>query len=139
VLPAAIDTPIFQHAANYTGRATQPVPPLYSPEKVARAIVRLVSRPKRRTIVGASGRLLLLGHRIAPGLTARVVTSIVERRGFRDEPAPPTPGNLFEPMTEWNRVSGGYRHRDRQLRLLRLVVRGLTVALPKSALKLILR
>src|SRR5262249_211275 len=105
VLPSATDTPIFLHAANYTGPATQPAPPLHSPEKVARAIVGLVPRPKRHPVVGASGRLLLLGHRIAPGLTARVVTSIVERRAFCDEPAPPTPGNLFEPMTEWNRVS----------------------------------
>src|SRR5918994_2114334 len=32
VLPAAIDTPLFQHGANFTGRAARPMPPVYSAE-----------------------------------------------------------------------------------------------------------
>jgi NAD(P)-dependent dehydrogenase (short-subunit alcohol dehydrogenase family) len=38
VLPAAIDTPLFQQGANFTGRAVQPIPPVYSAEKVAGAL-----------------------------------------------------------------------------------------------------
>src|SRR5437773_4760580 len=60
VMPASIDTPIFQHAANYTGRAIRPIPPVYKAELVARTIVRLTVHPRREVVVGRSGRLLNL-------------------------------------------------------------------------------
>jgi len=47
VLPYAIDTPICQRAANYSGRLPQPVVPRYSPQTVADAVVRL-ARHRRR-------------------------------------------------------------------------------------------
>lgn len=31
VMPAAMDTPFFQHAANYTGRRIVAMPPVYTP------------------------------------------------------------------------------------------------------------
>jgi hypothetical protein len=69
VLPCSIDTPIFQHAANYTGRAIKPIPPVYSAEEVAKAMIDLVDHPKREVIVGASGKMLKLAQTVAPGLT----------------------------------------------------------------------
>ena len=60
VMPATIDTPFFQHAGNYTGRATRAMPPVYPVEKVANTIVRLADKPRRETFVGASGRMLNL-------------------------------------------------------------------------------
>jgi short-subunit dehydrogenase len=47
VLPATIDTPLFQHTANYTGRKAVTMPPVYAPERVAptrAARVWLISR-----------------------------------------------------------------------------------------------
>ena len=41
VMPATIDTPFFQHAANYTGRQVVAMPPVYGPQRVACAIVKL--------------------------------------------------------------------------------------------------
>ena len=32
LLPSAVDTPIYQHAGNYTGRAVQPIPPVARPD-----------------------------------------------------------------------------------------------------------
>lgn len=43
VLPGSIDTPIFRHAANYTGREIRPVPPVASP-RVRREGDRAVRR-----------------------------------------------------------------------------------------------
>src|SRR4029079_12441656 len=40
VTPGGVNTPIYQQAANYTGRVGKPPPPVYSPEAVARAIVK---------------------------------------------------------------------------------------------------
>lgn len=44
VLPGTIDTPFFEHAANYTGRKVQAMPPVYTPENVARTIVNQIGR-----------------------------------------------------------------------------------------------
>src|SRR5215217_1950573 len=47
VMPPAIDTPFFDNAGNYTGRKARALPPVYSPEKVARIITRLARFPRR--------------------------------------------------------------------------------------------
>ncbi|HEY8477503.1 MAG TPA: SDR family oxidoreductase [Chloroflexota bacterium] len=109
VLPASIDTPLFQHGGNYTGRAIKPVRPVYDAEAVAEAIVRLAERPRREVFVGAAGRLLLLLHTLLPGLAERLIAFWVERDSLQKRTAPPSPGNLFQPMPEWTTVSGGWK------------------------------
>lgn len=52
VMPETIDTPFFQHAGNYTGRAIRAMPPVLSAERVAHAIVRMAQRPRREVFVG---------------------------------------------------------------------------------------
>ena len=56
VFPAFIDTLGLRHAANYVGRAVQPIPPLYDPRAVARAMVSLARRPRSAVTVGALRR-----------------------------------------------------------------------------------
>lgn len=112
VMPASIDTPLFQHAANFTGRAAKPLRPIIRPERVAAAIVRCAKRPRREVIVGASGRQLVLAHALAPSLFERLMSRNVEREHFRDEPLAPTPGNVYEPMPEWTGVTGGWKQGD---------------------------
>ena len=112
VMPASIDTPLFQHAANLTGRAAKPLRPIIRPERVAAAIVRCAKRPRRELIVGASGRQLVLAHALVPSLFERLMTRNVEREHFRDEPLEPTPGNVYEPMPEWTGVTGGWKDGD---------------------------
>jgi short-subunit dehydrogenase len=43
VAPGPVDTPLFQHAANYTGRGVKPIRPVIDVERVADAIVSLVT------------------------------------------------------------------------------------------------
>ncbi|MEX0803884.1 MAG: SDR family oxidoreductase, partial [Candidatus Binatia bacterium] len=109
VLPAAIDTPLFQHGANFMGRAAQPIAPIYSAEKVADALVDVVRHPRREIIVGNAVKLGLMMHAIAPGLTERIYAKQVEKKHFQDRPAPPTEGNLFKAMEQYEDVSGGWR------------------------------
>jgi short-subunit dehydrogenase len=108
VLPGAIDTPLFQQGANFTGRAARPMPPVYSAETVADAIVKLVRHPRREIIVGAAARVGLMMHVIAPGLTEQIFARQVEQTHFEDRPTPPTEGNLFRSM-EYESISGGWR------------------------------
>jgi NAD(P)-dependent dehydrogenase (short-subunit alcohol dehydrogenase family) len=66
VLPGSIDTPIFRHAANYTGQEIRPVPPVASPQRAARAIVRAAQHPRREITVGQLHHVASLGHALIP-------------------------------------------------------------------------
>jgi NAD(P)-dependent dehydrogenase (short-subunit alcohol dehydrogenase family) len=133
VLPASIDTPIYQKAANYTGCAIEPIPPIYSAEMAARALVALARRPARQRIVGGVGRLLLLGNRLAPGLTERIM-AVKTRDRFEERPVTPTPGNLFEPIPQYNQESGGWKRRQRRARVLKIAAAVLALAMPTTPL-----
>ncbi len=109
ILPAAIDTPLFQHAANYTGRALKPLNPTYDAVDVAKAMVRCAERPRREVFVGNAGRMLALLHTVAPAVYERVMARQVERDEFQQAPAPQTTGNLFAPVSEGADVSGGWK------------------------------
>ena len=109
VLPASIDTPLFQHAANYTGREVKALNPTYTPEMVADAMVRCAERGTREVIVGGAGKLLALQYALAPSLAERLFPIQAEADHFREDvPAPPSPGNLFEPMHSGVGVRGGW-------------------------------
>jgi NAD(P)-dependent dehydrogenase (short-subunit alcohol dehydrogenase family) len=114
VLPATIDTPFFDHAANYTGRATRAMPPVYPPERVARAIVNLVRVPRREVIVGPMGRNLLAQAKLAPGLAEKMMAMQVDKTHLsRTEPAPATDGNLHQPASGAGSVGGGWNGKRR--------------------------
>lgn len=107
VMPATIDTPHFQQAANYTGHKVVAMPPVYTPERVAAAVVGLVRHPRREVVVGpmrpcsgtpvpARARARGAGHGTAdgqgpsrsrrggPGHPRRAArTGVRERRGAR--------------------------------------------------------
>ncbi|SCY09898.1 Short-chain dehydrogenase [Nitrosospira sp. Nl5] len=112
VLPASIDTPLFQHAANYMGRAIKPLEPVYSAEQVANAIVHLARHPRREMMVGNAGRMEAFMHTVAPGLMEWMFARQVSKDHFQDRPAPESEGNLFKPMEEYETVSGGWRTRQ---------------------------
>ena len=118
VLPATADTPIYRQTANYTGRAAEPMPPVYSPQRVARTIVNLVRLPRREVVSGPLGRLLLLAHGLAPGLTERIFARQVDRRHLsRTRPAAATSGTLYEPAADprTDEVAGGWGGRRRTI------------------------
>ena len=109
LLPAAFDTPIFENAANFTGRPVQAMSPVYDAKLAAEAVVRLASWPRRELVVGAAGRALALANRVAPGLAERVMGRVVERRHFGEGAAPATAGTTFETAPGRGRISGGRR------------------------------
>ena len=110
ILPASINTPIWQHGANYTGRAVKPVPPVYEPEQVAKAILGCARRPRRIKYVGLTGRAITACHKVSPTVYEEVAGPVVERILFQDsKPAEISEGNLFQPGREPMRVQGGWQ------------------------------
>jgi short-subunit dehydrogenase len=109
VMPAAIDTPLFQHAANYTGRKVQALPPVYTPERVARTIVRMARHPRPEVIVGPAGRAMRFQSRVNPRLNERVTARHVDRTHLsRKETCPPTVGNIYTSVPGTGSIGGGW-------------------------------
>jgi NAD(P)-dependent dehydrogenase (short-subunit alcohol dehydrogenase family) len=125
VLPATIDTPFFQHAANFTGRRVRAMDPVYPPEQVAEAIVKLARRPRREVMVGAAGRMLL-SKRLMPGFAERLMARKVEHSHLEDTADAESHGNLFRPMVDEEDIHGGWmqegRRGNRGVRLLKVLL-----------------
>jgi short-subunit dehydrogenase len=108
VLPASIDTPLFQQAANYMGRAIKPMNPTYDATTVAKAIVKLTQHPMKEVHSGGAGLAMAVQRTMNPGGFDRIAAKAVREDHFADKPAPPTPGNLWDPMPEYTGISGGW-------------------------------
>ncbi len=120
VMPATIDTPFFQHSANYTGREVKAMPPVYSAERVARTIVNCARWPRREVFVGNMARLAYQQSKVMPGMTERAMRVMVDKGHlYLDKPAPPTPGAVHESMVDGTAVDGGW-HGRRKTRNRRL-------------------
>jgi NAD(P)-dependent dehydrogenase (short-subunit alcohol dehydrogenase family) len=116
ILPQAVDTPIFAHAANYSGRAVRPVPPMVDPHEVARGIVRCAQRPTREVTYKRAGRALELLHSFAPDLYGRILPAAFEEGNYGRRPMVPTAGQVLAPEPGDRRVDGEWRrHGRRQL------------------------
>ncbi|MEW6155575.1 MAG: SDR family NAD(P)-dependent oxidoreductase [Actinomycetota bacterium] len=108
VLPAAVDTPLFQHAANYTGRAVKALTPVADPDRVAAAIVSCAKRPRDRVLPGAIPRLTVGQYGLSRRLTERASGRLVHLSHFSEAPAEPTSGNLHQPIEQGQGARGGW-------------------------------
>lgn len=109
VLPAAIDTPIYRRAANFTGRQVRPIRILHPPEAVGAAVVRVARRPARQAFAGWSARPAVAAATIAPSAAARAARLAADTMEMGEAPADPAPGNLFEPDHGGDDARGGWR------------------------------
>ncbi len=109
VMPAGINTPLFNKARTKLGVKPMPAPPIYQPNTVADLILYAAEHPTRDLIAGGAGRAFLLNQRLSP----RLMDAIVTRFGFRvqetDEPkSVDAPTNLFAPIQGYDRVEGDF-------------------------------
>lgn len=125
VSPGGVDTPIYHQAANYAGRVGRPPPPVDSPEKVARAILRCADRPRRHVSVGVANGIVQLGFTLVPGVYDALVTPLLERFALAREDVAPTDGNAFSPNPASAAVHGRWgRHWLRPIGVGAAVVAG---------------
>jgi NAD(P)-dependent dehydrogenase (short-subunit alcohol dehydrogenase family) len=113
VLPATIDTPLFQHAGTYAGRPVKAMPPIYDVQEVADTIVELAENPQREVFVGTSARRMTAFHNAMPGVYERLAPRKIEKDHFENKPAADNPGNVFDPVPYGTDIRGGWRRRER--------------------------
>lgn len=90
IKPASIDTPLPQHARNYTDAEPKLPPPVYRPEEVANAILHAAVHPQRDIYVGGGAKALAGFKEFAPGaydVLAPVVTAFQKRAEPPRDPA----------------------------------------------------
>jgi NAD(P)-dependent dehydrogenase (short-subunit alcohol dehydrogenase family) len=98
----AVNTPQFSWLLTRLPRHAQPVPPIYQPEMVARAITYAADHPRRREYwVGSTTAATLLANAVAPGVLDRYLA----RTGFKSQQTgerrdPDAPQNLWEPADD---------------------------------------
>ena len=113
VMPWAIDTPWWDHAANYTGH-TPRMAAMDDPEIVVEAIVEACLHPQEEMPVGPKARASDLSHHLLPDLTERLSANIADRERAKGAKTPLTTGTLFEPMETGRTIDGGVRARMEQ-------------------------
>jgi short-subunit dehydrogenase len=108
--PQAVDTPIFEHGANYSRRGIRPIPPLLSTEEIAAGIEACAENPKREVNYGRAGRLLEVIYALAPALFRRLAHPAFVRGTFAARPVASSAGNVLKPTVP-HAVDGGWRRR----------------------------
>jgi short-subunit dehydrogenase len=108
IMPATIDTPLFQHAANYSGRTVQPPPPVNPASMVAEVIVKAAINPRREIFVGRGARFIATQMELFPGITERLTARMIDKTHLGDTPAKETTGNLYHASADDGAVSGGW-------------------------------
>jgi len=106
LLPPAMDTPFFEHAANYTGKEAAPIPPVYDPERVVEKLVHLCTHPEDEATVGGRGKLVEMAHQIAPGATEAIATKRTKDTVADQNPTTLTKGNVHTPDPKGTGVKG---------------------------------
>jgi NAD(P)-dependent dehydrogenase (short-subunit alcohol dehydrogenase family) len=94
----AVNTPQFDVVRNKLGEHGQPVPPIFQPEVIARAVMHAIEHPRREMWLGWPVITAIVAQRVAPGLADRYLAS----HGYGSqvtEALPPTRSdNLFAPL-----------------------------------------
>jgi short-subunit dehydrogenase len=110
VMPWAVDTPFFQHTANYSGHADR-MALMDGPEKVVQALLWVSLHPKEELPVGWKAQAASSAHHLFPDLTEAVSANIHRAELKKGTPIPATAGSVHQPMREGTGVDGGIRAR----------------------------
>jgi short-subunit dehydrogenase len=110
IMPWAVDTPWWIHAANYTGHQPR-MAAMDDPQIVVEAMVKACVDPWEEIPVGPKAQAADKSHHVMPDITEYLSGRIAEQQVKKAESLPPTSGSIYEPMTAGDGVEGGIRER----------------------------
>ncbi len=128
VMPASIDTNLYQNSANYTGKAIRALEPVYDPEYVAKQIFKLTKWPRREIIVGGAGRMMAMQNAFNPGMYENQMSRYTRVNLLSKESSANTAGNLYEPIEANQGMHGGWREKRMRADTLNAVASGAMLA-----------
>lgn len=111
VLPASINTPLFNAARTRLGVKPKPASPVYQPNVVADAIVYAAEHPVAEIYAGGAARAMI----VPQAISARLMDALVLRFGFRTQQtmlpkSADAPTNLWEAGDD-ARIEGDFGER----------------------------
>lgn len=110
IMPWAVDTPWWVHAANYTGHKPR-MAMMDDPQLVVDAIVEACLDPKEEQPVGWKAKASDLSHHLLPDLTERLSANVAKSESDKADLQPDTQGALHTPSSNGLKVHGGIRER----------------------------
>lgn len=111
--PAFLNTPGIQHAANYTGVRLKPAPPVFNPERVAKAMVHIAKHPCRESWPDAAAPAIRRAYGIAPRLVGWLAELGFRKYFQTGVRAPDSSGNLYDAGTPLTTERGGWNAQRR--------------------------
>lgn len=109
ILPAAINTPIYEKGKNKMPFKPRPLPPIYQPEIVSRAILYAAQNPVRSLTAGGAGLGVEFFERLSPRLTDKITDLIGFIGQKSNESANANQADsLFEPSGDFDTVRGRF-------------------------------
>jgi NAD(P)-dependent dehydrogenase (short-subunit alcohol dehydrogenase family) len=95
----AVNTPQFDWVLSRLPRRAQPVPPIYQPELIARAVLHMADHPRREMWLTERTVLAIVGNRLFPGYLDRELGRDGVASQQTVEPADrERPTNLWQPL-----------------------------------------
>lgn len=131
LFPAFLDTPGIQHAANFTGKVLRPAPPVYNPQRIAKAMTHLITHPRNSIAVSSVSTFLRLANSVFPGITRRATANVIELYLRNADASPYTTGNVLEPVEYGTSIHGGWglQPKTKATLLATLAIAGLSVGI----------
>ena len=112
IMPWAVDTPFWEHSANYIGKKPRNAL-MDSPDKVVDAIIATAKRPKKEVEVGYKVGLASFWKRMTPNLMDSMAADIYDAELKKASAIGPTSGAVHEPMPSGTGVGGDVRDRKK--------------------------
>jgi NAD(P)-dependent dehydrogenase (short-subunit alcohol dehydrogenase family) len=96
IMPAAVGTPFFENARTRLGVRASGPPPVYSPEKVAEAVLKAAEHGGRDVAVGSAAKVQLAVQRLSPKVMDALTKATAFRAQKSKEPKAPGDDALFD-------------------------------------------
>jgi NADP-dependent 3-hydroxy acid dehydrogenase YdfG len=113
----AVNTPQFSWVKTRLPREPQPVPPIYQPEVIARAVHFISKHPRKRVDIGFSAIKAVTAEKIAPAVADRYLSRFGYSAQQTNEALKPRRDNLWEPVPGDHGAHGSFDSRARSFSL----------------------
>ncbi len=108
IIPASVNTPLFDKAMTKLGVKPEPIPPVYEPELVAEAILYAAHRPVRELYVGGAAQSVTIMQRISPRLGDAALRRLGQIQYSDIEKSSFAPHNLYKHLDGYDTIQGDY-------------------------------